>query len=246
MINGKSVSLVVPSLNEEEGVVATIQRAGNTFDEILVVDGGSSDRTAMNAEALGARVIPQLVRGYGLAYKTGFLEAKGDVIVTGDADGTYPVELAPQILAEMDARGLDFVSCSRFPLERFDSMERLNTFGNRSISLFSSFVHLHWFRDVLSGMWVFRKKALDELRLVTNGWNFSPEIKIEAAYKLGNRFAEIHIPYKERVGMTHNVRPFRIGGENCAFIFYKRISQLYRRWIMKQTEDQIRSARPHT
>jgi glycosyltransferase involved in cell wall biosynthesis len=126
VIHAKSVTLVIPSLNEEEGVVATIQRAGSTYDQIIVVDGGSSDRTAANAEALGAQVIPQLVRGYGLAYKTGFLAAKGDIIVTGDADGTYPVELAPQILATMDERGLDFVSCSRFPLQRWDSMETLN------------------------------------------------------------------------------------------------------------------------
>ena len=243
MINGKSVTLVIPSLNEEEGVVATIERAGRIYDEIIVVDGGSSDRTAANAEALGAIVIPQLVRGYGLAYKTGFLAAKGDMIVTGDADGTYPVELAPQIITEMDERGLDFVSCSRFPLQRWDSMESLNKFGNRAISAWGSLVHLHYFRDLLSGMWVFRKAVLSELRLMTNGWNFSAEIKLEARYKLRKRFAEIHIPYQDRVGMTHNVRPFRIGGENSMFIFYKRISQLYRTWIMKRSEDQIRTTR---
>lgn len=243
MINGHTVSLVVPSLNEEEGVVATIQRAGDLYDEILVVDGGSSDRTAANAEALGAIVIPQLVRGYGLAYKTGFLQAKGDIIVTGDADGTYPVEMMPQLLATMDAQGLDFVSCTRFPLAEADSMERLNTFGNRAISTFGSVVHMHHFRDLLSGMWIFRKAVLSELRVMTNGWNFSAEIKLEASYKLGKRFAELHIPYKDRVGMTHNVRPFRIGGENCLFIFYKRLSQLYRAHLMKETEDQIRTAR---
>lgn len=243
MIREKSVTLVIPSLNEEEGVVATIQRAGNLYDEIIVVDGGSSDRTQLNASEQGARVIPQLVRGYGLAYKTGFLEAKGDMIVTGDADGTYPVEMAPEIIKTMDERGLDFVSCTRFPLDRWGSMETLNIVGNRAISAYGSVVHLHWFRDLLSGMWVFRKPVLDELRLMTNGWNFSAEIKLEAMYKLKHRFAELHIPYQDRVGMTHNVRPFRIGGENCLFIFYKRVSQLYRRYVMGRSEDQIRSAR---
>lgn len=237
------MTLVIPSLNEEEGVVATIQRAGSTYNEILVVDGGSSDRTSANALAHGARVIPQLVRGYGLAYKTGFLDATGDVIVTGDADGTYPVELAPEIVRTMDERGLDFVSCSRFPLDHWGSMETLNIIGNRAISAWGSVIHMHYFRDLLSGMWVFRKSALRELRLMTNGWNFSAEIKLEAAFKLRKRFAEIHIPYQDRVGMTHNVRPFRIGGENCLFILYKRFSQLYRAYLMRQTEDQIRAAR---
>src|SRR5450432_1896580 len=109
-------TLVIPALNEEEGVVATIERAPKGIDEIIVIDGGSSDATKINAERAGATVFVQLVRGYGLAYKTGFIAAGGDIIITGDADGTYPVELAPQIVEDMDRRGLDFVSCSRFPL----------------------------------------------------------------------------------------------------------------------------------
>lgn len=243
MILSHRVTVVIPTLNEEEGAAATIERTPPTVDEIIVVDGGSSDRTRANCERLGARVISQLVRGYGLAYKTGFLEAGGDIVMTGDADGTYPMELAEQLVGEMDRRGLDFVSCSRFPLKDASSMERLNRFGNRAISLWGSILSLHRFRDLLSGMWMFRKSALSELRLVTNGWNFSAEIKLEAMHKLGRRFAEIHIPYSERVGMTHNVRPFRVGGENCLFIFYKRGSQLYRKYLMHSTEDQIRAAR---
>lgn len=243
MIHSHQVSVVIPTLNEEDGVVATIERTPKTVSEIIVVDGGSSDFTRSNSERLGAKVISQLVRGYGLAYKTGFLQATGDIIMTGDADGTYPMELVGDIVEEMDRRALDFVSCSRFPLRDAASMERLNRFGNRAISAWGSFVSLHRFRDLLSGMWVFRKTALNELRLMTNGWNFSAEIKLEAAHKLGRRFAEYHIPYRERVGMTHNVRPFRIGAENCLFIFYKRGSQVYRRYWLKASEDQMRSSR---
>jgi glycosyltransferase involved in cell wall biosynthesis len=243
MFGSHRATLVIPALNEEEGVVATIERAPESIDEVIVIDGGSSDSTKINAERAGAAVIVQLVRGYGLAYKTGFIAATGDIIVTGDADGTYPVELAPQIVEEMDRRGLDFVSCSRFPLADRESMESLNQFGNRSLSLLGSAVSLKYFRDLLSGMWIFRKSALSELRLIANGWNFSAEIKLEAAHKLGGRFAEIHIPYRERVGMTHNVRPFRIGGENALFIMYKRISQLYRAYAMRNSEDQIRARR---
>ena len=243
MVGQHRLTLLIPSLNEEEGVVSTIERATKDIDEVLVVDGGSHDRTQQNARAAGARVIPQLVRGYGLAYKTGFLEAKGDIIVSGDADGTYPVELAGPIVQQMDERGLDFVSCSRFPLEEAESMERLNKVGNVAISLWGSLVSQRRFRDLLSGMWIFRREVLSELRLVSNGWNLSAEIKLEAAWKLGPRFAEINVPYRERVGMTHNIRPFRIGAENCLFIFYKRSSQLYRRFWMPKHEDQIRAAR---
>lgn len=243
MILSHRVTVVIPTLNEEEGVIATIERTPKSVDEIIVVDGGSSDRTRVNSERQGARVISQLVRGYGLAYKTGFLEAEGDIIMTGDADGTYPMEAIESIVAQMDARGLDFVSCTRFPLKDAASMEALNQFGNRALSAWGSLLMLHRFRDLLSGMWVFRKPVLNELRLVTNGWNFSAEIKLEAVHKLGARFSELHIPYSERVGMTHNVRPFRIGGEALLFMFYKRASQLYRRYVMSSTEDQVRAAR---
>src|SRR5207248_6834676 len=84
MFGSHRATLVIPALNEEEGVVATIERAPKTIDEIIVIDGGSSDSTKTNAERAGAAVIVQLVRGYGLAYKTGFIAATGDVIVTGD------------------------------------------------------------------------------------------------------------------------------------------------------------------
>ena len=243
VIGPHRVTVVIPTLNEEEGVIVTIDRTPKEVDEILVIDGGSSDRTHANAEARGARVIRQLVRGYGLAYKTGFLEATGDIVMTGDADGTYPMECAAEILAAMDARALDFVSCSRFPLHDSGSMESLNRLGNVALSVWGSVTAQKVFRDLLSGMWIFRKSVLPELRLVTNGWNFSAEIKLEAAHRLGRRFAEMHVPYRERVGMTHNVRPFRIGGEAALFILYKRISQLYRRYIMTRTEDQIRARR---
>jgi len=243
MIGPHRVTVVIPALNEEKGVVATIERTPRSVDEILVIDGGSSDQTRINAEKLGAHVITQLIRGYGLAYKTGFISATGDIIVTGDADGTYTMELTEEIIAEMDRRKLDFVSCTRFPLKDSQSMERLNQFGNRAISLWGSVLSLKRFRDLLSGMWLFRKSALRELRLATNGWNFSAEIKLEAAHKLGRRFAEIHIPYRERVGITHTLRPFRVGGESALFIFYKRCSQIYRRYIDRREDDELRGAK---
>ena len=88
MFRGKRISVVIPCHNEEEGVRATIEQMPPIVDEVLVVDNASTDSTAAVAKELGARVVYEARKGYGRAYKTGFAEARGDIIVTMDGDGT--------------------------------------------------------------------------------------------------------------------------------------------------------------
>ncbi len=101
-----TISLIIPALNEEKGIVATLKRVPKEIAEVIVVDGGSKDRTVELAESNGARVIVEPLRGYGLAYKRGFAAAKGEVIVTSDADGTYPIELFPYVVDYLVKREL--------------------------------------------------------------------------------------------------------------------------------------------
>ena len=86
------VSVVIPTMNEEQSigqvldsVHSTLRQAGIDH-EMLIVDTNSKDRTKEIAKDKGAKVIEEPRRGYGRAYKTGFENAKGDVIVTLDAD----------------------------------------------------------------------------------------------------------------------------------------------------------------
>ncbi|MCA1812031.1 MAG: glycosyltransferase family 2 protein, partial [Halobacteriales archaeon] len=115
------VTILVPTLNEEKGIGPTLDAvdrkafAAKGWElELLVVDGASKDRTREEAEARGARVLVEPRRGYGRAYKEGFKAASGDVIVTGDADGTYPFERAHEFVQLLLDQGLDFVSCDRY------------------------------------------------------------------------------------------------------------------------------------
>ena len=93
------ISIVIPTLNEEEGIGATIdsikkeefEKRGWDY-EIIIVDGNSKDKTREIASNKGAKIIIEPRKGYGRAYKTGFSMADGDIIVTGDADGTYPFD----------------------------------------------------------------------------------------------------------------------------------------------------------
>ncbi|MBI4064527.1 MAG: glycosyltransferase family 2 protein [Elusimicrobia bacterium] len=100
------VSVVLPAYNEESNIareIETIRKAMETTDhayEILIIDDGSTDRTAQIAEAMGVRVVRHgKNRGGGLARNTGILEARGNVIVASDADGTYPHEEIPKMLS---------------------------------------------------------------------------------------------------------------------------------------------------
>jgi len=109
------ISVVIPALNEEGVVGKTVRSVpvdelkARGFDvEILVVDNASEDNTANEAREAGARVVREDNRGYGNAYKRGFREARGDILVMGDADLTYPFEMIPEFVDEI-MRGYDFV-----------------------------------------------------------------------------------------------------------------------------------------
>ena len=82
MYRGQRISVVIPCHNEEDGVRAVMAQMPSIVDEVLVVDNASTDRTTEVATSLGARVVYEGRKGYGRAYKTGFSEATGDIIVT--------------------------------------------------------------------------------------------------------------------------------------------------------------------
>jgi glycosyltransferase involved in cell wall biosynthesis len=104
------VSIVIPVYNEEEAIgddldtiIATMEGSGYTY-EVIVVDDGSTDRTAGVARAKGVKVIQHPInRGTGAARRTGILQAQGEVIVMTDGDGTYPNRDIPRLLEYLPA-----------------------------------------------------------------------------------------------------------------------------------------------
>src|SRR3989344_3141751 len=92
MYRGHKICVVMPCLNEEEGVQRLLKAMPAYVDTVIVVDNGSTDGTPHVAQALGAKVVHESRRGYGRAYQTGIPAAEGDITVTMDGDSSYPPE----------------------------------------------------------------------------------------------------------------------------------------------------------
>jgi dolichol-phosphate hexosyltransferase len=223
MYKGLKITVIIPCLNEEQGVEQVLRRLPEFVDETIVVDNGSTDRTSEVARAFGAKVIREDVRGYGRSYKTGFASASGDVIVTLDGDHSYPPDALSYLLEAFLHLEADFLNASRFPVRDHQAMSFLNKLGNLILSLAMSVLYFRWVRDSQSGMWVLRRSILDHLKLTSDGMAFSEEIKIEALKSRRARFVEISIQYSSRLGET-KLNLWRDGFYNLWFIVRKRFS----------------------
>jgi len=232
----RKISVVIPALNEEKSIgrvidsipVDVLRRMG--FDvEVLVVDGASEDRTREIAVRKGARVVVEPRRGYGRAYMTGFRYASGDIVVTGDADGTYPFEIIPRVVELMERYGLDFVTTNRFARFENGAWSPIHLVGNRLLtfvfaSLFGIFV-----KDSQSGMWFIRRSLLDNnSRFMGFGMEFSAEIKIDMI-RQARKWLEIPIFYKKRRSGKTKVHWFRDGIYILTFLIKKRILDFVRK-----------------
>ena len=221
MYKGLRITVIIPCLNEEQGIEQVLRRMPDFVDERIVVDNNSTDRTADVAESLGAFVIREQVRGYGRAYKKGFAHATGDVIVTLDGDHSYPPDAISYLLEAFLHLEVDFLNASRFPVRDRRAMSFKHKFGNFVLSLAMSLLYFRWVRDSQSGMWVFRRSILKDMRLDSDGMAFSEEIKIEALKSSRVRFAEISIQYSSRLGEI-KLNPWRDGIHNLMFLLKKR------------------------
>lgn len=222
------ISIVIPTLNEERGIdrtineipVSQIEKLGYGC-EIIIVDGNSSDMTRRIGKEAGAKVIVEQTPGYGRAYMTGFEHAQGGVIVTLDGDFSYPAYLIPNLVKLLEEENLDFVSTNRFAHLKKETMNSPHIIGNRLLTHLTRALFSIDMRDSQSGMWVFRKAILDEIKLQAYGMAFSEEIKLHAFRKF--RATEVPIAYRKRIG-KQKVKTFTDGFKNLLYLFKLRRS----------------------
>ncbi len=196
-------------MNEAEavpGVIADLRSHLPADVEIVVVDDGSTDDTALVAESSGVIVVRhQRNLGKGAAMATGVATASGERLVFMDADASYPAAAIPQLVQMLDDH--DIVRGER-PLDS-PNIPRLNRIGNRAFNrLLASFHQLEG-EDLMSGLYAMTRDAYKRLGLESAGFDIEVEIGIKARRR-GLRLGTVEIDYLPRVG-TKKLRPVADG-----------------------------------
>jgi hypothetical protein len=216
------VSVVIPCLNEAENIEECVEIARTTMEraaipgEVVVADNGSEDGSAALAEAAGARVVHEPVRGYGSAYLAGFAVARGRYIVMADADLTYDFNEIPRFLAELEAGG-DMVIGDRMGHIHPGAMPWHHRYiGNPLLSNFLNLLFHTGVSDAHCGMRAFRREHLERLDLRTTGMEFASEMVVRAA-KAKLDIRQLPIEYHARGGES-KLSSFRDGWRHLRFL----------------------------
>jgi glycosyltransferase involved in cell wall biosynthesis len=200
---------MIPTLNEEEATGALVEEARSVgFNDILVVDGFSTDRTRDIAAQAGARVVLQdFGRGKGCGIRTGmkeFISGKWETLCIIDGDGTND----PKFLSEMiEPAGLGQAdvllgSRTRGPREK-RAMNALSLASNLTVSFLLGAKFGRHFTDVQTGCWVFTREAVQRIypNIQSTGFEIELELFVKSL-KEGLRTREIPVGFRRRKGHT--------------------------------------------
>ena len=192
----KVITVVVPTLNEENGIARVIEELhALKINNILVIDGYSKDKTVEIAEKLGAKVMYQQGKG-----KTGALRTAIDFIETPymlvmDGDYTYDASCIDRLVQHM--KSYDEIIGARIPTDKA-SMSGVHKFGNRVITKVFNLLLSTNITDVCSGMYLLRTETARDIHLSTSG--FDVEVEIAAQIASAGRITEVPINYRPRIG----------------------------------------------
>lgn len=206
-------SVIVPAYNEEGGIEETVRKVKaatqSIKSEIIVVDDGSADGTYEIAKNLGVKLVRhEKNMGKAAALVTGFNGASGDILVTIDADCTYPPEEIPKIVEIIEENGADMVICSRFMNGR-TKIRMLNYLGNIFFSGLVSALTGKKITDASSGMRAIKKEVWKKIKVRSRGLDWEAEMTTRVL-RQGYEVVEVPIKYFDRVGAS-KLNPFADG-----------------------------------
>lgn len=204
------ITALLCTLNEEKNLPHVLPEIPSDVYEVLIVDGYSKDNTVKVAKQIlpSARIIFQPGKGKGDALRYGIREAKGDIIVMLDADGSMAPEEIP-LFVEPLLKGFDFVKGSRFlPGGGTADMSKHRIFGNWVFTTLTNILHRCRYTDLCYGYNAFWKKAFETVNFNGNGFEVETEINIRIR-KAGLKVAEVPSFEAERIngeGKLHSLK----------------------------------------
>jgi len=219
----EAVTVLLPTYDEAETVervVTGFREVG--FDDVLVIDGGSTDDTREIAREAGARVERQSGSGKGQAIR----EAVSDhvdrpYVLLADADCTYQPSDADAMLRPLFEDDADHVVGDRYGDIHEDAMTRFNDVGNSVFNWLFRLIHGEDYADILSGYRAFTVESFRRLRLRADGFGIETELAVEGARR-GQSVTVVPITYLPRPdGSSTNLHPIKDGWIILAALYRK-------------------------
>jgi len=208
------VSVVIPTLNEAGNIleaITTIERELAYPKEIIVVDGNSTDGTIEIVKDTNCKLIIEPRRGYGIALRTGFKHARGDIVVMVDGDGTYEFKHINRLLEKMRETNAELVLATRM-YDPNKVMGLMNFIGNKVITFCYDFFYKQFLSDTQSGFRAISHSAIEKVDLHMDDMAFATEMLVEFAKK-GFKMIEVHSTYKSRKYGKTKMRKVKSGIE---------------------------------
>ena len=209
--NKIELSIIIPAYNEEDAIADIIKRCLKESEnivretsveevEIIVVNDGSHDKTAVIAEQFKEITLVSYAknRGYGAAIKSGFEKAKGTIVSFLDADGTCDPHFFIAMCNKLIKEDADIVIGSRMTKE--SKMPKIRRVGNLFYVALINLLGSTRITDSASGMRVIRKSSLKKIYPLPDGLHFTPAMSCRAVLDKDIKILEIPMHYEERIG----------------------------------------------
>jgi dolichol-phosphate mannosyltransferase len=205
----ETITIIVPTRNEADNLLPVLASAYPHADELLVIDGHSTDGTRDIATACGARVILDDARGKGAAIRRGIAEATGDILVFVDADGSHDPADIPALVAPILAGEADHVSGSRM-LGGSDELHAtihqfVRLFGSQVITLSINYTLGVRLTDCQNGFRAIRREVAQQLDLQEDITTIEQEMIIKSVRR-GYRLVEVATHEYARANGQSNFR----------------------------------------
>lgn len=223
------LTVVIPCLNEERTIVICVEKCKQVFQqlniqgEVLIVDNGSTDKTAELAANAGARVVYCKDKGYGNALRYGFANSNSKYVVMGDADNTYDFLEIPLLWNKLEP-DTDMVTGSRLKgkIEKGAMPLKNRYLGTPVLTFVLNLLYGTELSDSQCGMRLIKKECLDKIEFTATGMEFASELFVEFAK---HKFKIVETPislYKDIEGRKPHLRPWRDGFRHLKYLIKTR------------------------